>query len=51
MEQRFPPYRRGEDMEFVVSPDSALDAFRHPFAYAARQGLLAAPVPREPVYA
>ena len=43
--------RTGEDMEFVVSPDSALDAFRHPFAYAARQGLLAAPVPREPVYA
>jgi hypothetical protein len=43
--------RTGEDIEFVVSPDSARDAFRHPFAYAAREGLLAAPVPREPVYA
>jgi hypothetical protein len=43
--------RTGEEIEFIVPSDRALDAFRHPFAYAARQGLLAAPAPREPVYA
>ena len=43
--------RTGEDFEFVVAPDCALDAFCHPFAYAAQQGLLAAPAIREPVYA
>ena len=36
---------------FVVQPDRALDAFRHPYAYAARQGLLAEPAQGEPVYA
>ena len=43
--------RTGDDFEFVVTPDRALDAFSHPYAYAARQGLLAEPAPREPVYA
>ena len=42
--------RTGEDFEFVVAAESALDAFRHPFAYAAHQGL-AVSAPREPVYA
>jgi hypothetical protein len=43
--------RTGEDFELVVAPDRALDAFRHPYAYAAREGLLQAPATREPVYA
>jgi hypothetical protein len=43
--------RTAEEFEVVVRPDRALDAFRHPYAYAAQQGLLAAPEPREPVYA
>ena len=43
--------RTSEDFEFVVQPDRALDAFRHPYAYAARQGLLAEPAQGEPVYA
>ena len=43
--------RTGEDFELVVSPDRALDAFRHPYAYAAHHGVLAAPAQREPVYA
>jgi hypothetical protein len=43
--------RIGEELEFVVPPDRARDAFHHPYVYAARQGLLAAEAPREPVYA
>jgi hypothetical protein len=43
--------RAGEDFELVVPPDRALDAFRHPYAYAAREGLLQAPTTREPIYA
>jgi hypothetical protein len=30
----------GEDFELKVEPANALDAFRHPYAYAARRGLL-----------
>ena len=43
--------RTFEQFELVVAPDRALDAFRHPFAYAAREGLLVETSPREPVYA
>ena len=43
--------RSGEDFELVVPHDRALDAFRHPYAYAAREGLLQAPTAGEPVYA
>jgi len=43
--------RTSEEFELSVDPDSALDAFRHPFAYAARHGLLPASEQREPVYA
>lgn len=43
--------RTGDDFEFLVPPDRALDAFRHPYAYAAREGLLGEPAVREPVYA
>jgi hypothetical protein len=32
--------RRDERMEFAVPPHRALDAFQHPFAYAARAGEL-----------
>jgi len=42
--------RTGDEFELVVAPDCALDAFAHPFAYAAERGLLS-DVPREPVYA
>lgn len=43
--------RTDDQFELVVQPDRALDAFHHPYAYAARQGLLEAPAAREPVYA
>lgn len=43
--------RTFEEFELVVAPDRALDAFRHPFAYAAREGLLQETTTREPVYA
>lgn len=43
--------RTTELFEFDVPRDSALDAFHHPYAYAARQGLEVASAPREPVYA
>jgi hypothetical protein len=43
--------RTGEDFELVVTPDRALDAFHHPFAYAAGMGLLEAPAERESVHA
>ena len=43
--------RTGEDFELVVTPDRALDAFHHPFAYAAGNGLLAEPALREQIYA
>jgi len=43
--------RTGAELEFAVPNDRALDAFNHPYVYAARQGLLAAEAPREPVYA
>jgi hypothetical protein len=43
--------RTSEEFELSVAPDSALDAFRHPFAYAARHGLLPGAAQREPVYA
>jgi len=39
------------ELHFDVPSARALDAFRHPYAYAARQGLLPTPEPREPVYA
>ena len=42
--------RTGEEFELAVPGDRALDAFAHPFAYAAGRGLLS-DVPREPVYA
>jgi hypothetical protein len=29
----------GDAIEFVVEPDEALDAFHHPFAYAASHGV------------
>jgi hypothetical protein len=29
----------GDDFELVVEPDEALDAFHHPYAYAAVRGL------------
>jgi hypothetical protein len=32
--------RTGESFELPVEPRQALDAFRHPFAYAATRGLL-----------
>jgi hypothetical protein len=43
--------RNADDFELVVSPDRALDAFRHPYAYAAREGLLVSPTTRETIYA
>ena len=43
--------RTGEDFELVVTPDRALDAFHHPFAYAAGMGLLEQPAERESVHA
>jgi hypothetical protein len=43
--------RTGDELAYVVPPDRALDAFHHPYAYAAGQGLLAAPEYQEPVYA
>jgi hypothetical protein len=43
--------RSGEDFELVVEPERALDAFHHPYAYAAGRGLLSEPDTREPVYA
>ena len=43
--------RTGEELAYVVPPDPALDAFRHPYAYAAGQGLLSEPEYQEPVYA
>jgi hypothetical protein len=43
--------RTGEDFELVVTPDRALDAFQHPFAYAAGSGLLDEPALREQIYA
>jgi hypothetical protein len=43
--------RTAEEFEVVVSPDRALDAFHHPYAYAADQGLLAAPAPFEALHA
>jgi hypothetical protein len=42
--------RTFEEFELVVAPDRAADAFRHPFAYAASEGLLVETT-REPVYA
>jgi hypothetical protein len=39
--------RTGEIFEFGVPRDRALDAFHHPFAYAARQGVdYEAPLPQ-----
>lgn len=32
--------RTGDDFELVVAPDRALDAFSHPYAYAASDSLL-----------
>jgi hypothetical protein len=43
--------RTGEDFELVVTADRALDAFHHPFAYAAGSGLLGEPAQREAIYA
>jgi hypothetical protein len=43
--------RTGEDFELVVSPERALDAFHHPYAYAAGRGLLGEPAPLESIYA
>ena len=31
--------RSGDSFDLEVSPDSALEVFRHPYAHAARQGL------------
>ncbi len=33
--------RSGDSFDLEVSPDSALEVFRHPYAHAARQGLRA----------
>jgi len=43
--------RTSDEFELVVAPDRALDAFRHPFAYAAREGILQEQSAREPAYA
>lgn len=34
-------WRSGESFQFGVEPAQALDAFHHPYAYAARRGILA----------
>jgi hypothetical protein len=43
--------RSDAELHFEVPSARALDAFRHPYVYAAREGLLPAPQPRDPVYA
>jgi hypothetical protein len=40
--------RTGRSFELDVQPDLALDAFRHPFAYAALRGVLDQPEPAKP---
>jgi hypothetical protein len=47
-------YKSGDDFEVEVSGREAMDAFRHPYAYAANQGvhfLAGACTPTDPVYA
>ena len=46
--------RSGDDFELEVSSDEAMDAFQHPYAYAASSGvhfLAGVRVPSDPVYA
>lgn len=43
--------RSGDLFELEVSPEEALDAFEHPYAYAAHRGVEYAAGLRTPVYA
>jgi len=46
--------KTGDDFEIEVSADEAMDAFHHPYAYAASQGvqfLAGVRTPTDPVYA
>ena len=46
--------KTGDDFEFEVSSDEAVDAFHHPYAYAANQGvefLAGVRTSTDPVYA
>ena len=43
-------WRNGEGFDLEAQPQNAMDVFHHPYAYAARRGLLPS-VAREPVYA
>ena len=46
--------KSGDDFEIAVSCDEAVDAFHHPYAYAANQGvhfLAGVRIPSEAVYA
>jgi murein DD-endopeptidase MepM/ murein hydrolase activator NlpD len=43
--------RSGDLFELVVEPEHALDAFEHPYAYAAHRGIDYAAGNRVPVYA
>jgi hypothetical protein len=43
-------WRTGEAFDLDAQARNAMDVFQHPYAYAARRGLLSAPV-AEPVYA
>jgi hypothetical protein len=43
--------RSADQITFEVPAGRALDAFHHPYVYADQLDLLAAPEPREPVYA
>jgi hypothetical protein len=43
--------RSGDQFQLAVNSDSALDAFNHPYAYAAFRGIAYSEPTREPVYA
>jgi len=43
--------RSGDLFEVEVAPQNALDAFHHPYAYAARHGIEYVAGSRQPVYA
>ncbi len=43
--------RSGDSFELEVTGDRALDAFEHPYAYAAHRGVEYAAGPRSPVHA
>jgi hypothetical protein len=43
-------WRTGEAFDLDAGAGNAMDVFHHPYAYAARRGLLA-DTPAEPVYA